>query len=346
MIRRGAKSSWLSVCRLICALTVAILVAWGASALGQAAACTTAINTTPETCATGPWLEESGKASKAGYGNFWPPECGPPGPPPEYLIEVDNLCGCVEEEPEYYQGLGHLGCKPGPNEVSSVFETVPWCYVQNGIVCPAAFSAGVGKPLMRQCSGTIPQTGQGNAMGDRCQGESCKYPTFRALLELWAKPAVLDAFESSGVLETVTEAGPIGGCDGPKCKSFTMVLPLWAGKEGGEVPAGTDLEQLARAATGYGVAYAGELFDGRTWYTLGNTVTTARLPSCPNVAAAAFYEHGFPTDAGGTSNVPPTPCISVAPCISEIVYGAGVNFDDRRVEYWVIANEAIVYFVG
>ncbi len=314
------------------------------SSAGESAQCGSLINTTPAQCATGSWLHESGAASAAGYGNFWPPECGPPGPAPQYLINTDNLCGCIAGPTDYYADLDHYGCKAGPNPVAPIFETYPWCYMQNGIACPAAVSGGPGKPAIRQCGGTIKQTGQGNAFGDSCTGENCGYPKTADFLKAWATPAVYTAFKDSGVLAKITAAGPMGGCDGPQCPNFTIVLPTAAGKGGGPLPAGLDLQQLVRNATGHGVAYAGEVFDGRSWKTLGGTVTTASLGSCPNVGPVSVYNMGFPSGAGGTSNVPPTPCLSVAPCISEIIYGDGIVFGGARVTYWFIAEEAIFYF--
>lgn len=317
----------------------------GADVERGASACRSAINTSPEACAKGVWLQQSAIATANGSGNFWPPECGPPGPAPDYVIPVENICGCIEGPLDYYPAVDHFGCRPGPNGVSRVFEKYPWCYMQNGLACPAAFSAGPGKPAMRQCGGTIKQTGQGNAFGDQCAGTGCGYPSFGGFLTAWAKPEVLATFKRTGVLPKIVAAGPIGGCDGPKCKNFTLVLPLFAGQDSPEpLPKGLDLDRLVLEATGYGVAYAGEVYDGRSWYTLGNSVTVARLPTCPNVAAAAFWDHGFPSDAGGTSNVPPTPCISLAPCVSEIVLGDGILFNGARVSYWFITNEAIVYF--
>jgi hypothetical protein len=313
--------------------------------VAEGSQCASLINTTPQHCAVGPWLNESGAAAKAGYGNFWPPECGPPGPPPEYLINTDNLCGCIDGPTDYYPDLDHFGCKVGKNDVSPVFEEYPWCYVQNGIACPAAVYAGPGKPALRQCSGSIQQTGQGNAMGDPCEGENCAYPKAADFLKAWAKAPVYQAFVDSGVLAKITAAGPMGGCDGPACPNYTLVLPAAAGQGSGEdLPEGADLQVLARNATGFGIAYAGEVYDGRTWNTLGTTVWTARLPNCPNAGPVSVYNHGFPSDAGGTSNVPVTPCLSVAPCISEIIYGEGIVFNGRRVQYWFITEEAIFYF--
>eukprot|EP00121_Abeoforma_whisleri_P015024 Awhi_evm1s13852 len=129
--------------------------------------CIAAVNPTPEQCSE-EWLGMSNEASAAGFGNFWPPECGPPGPEGnDFIVDTTNICGC--------------------------------------------------------------------------------------------------------------------GCDGPKCESYTIVLPVAASSESDEsLPEDIDLEEMAKNSVGFGVAYAGEMFDGRSWETVGGKTTTASLPSCPN----------------------------------------------------------------
>jgi len=325
--------------------SLAFLTFGATSSAQEGASCDSAINVTPEKCSRA-WLKESSTANAAHYGNFWPPECGPPGPPPEYIITTDNICGCIDGPLDYYSEVTKFGCSAGPNPVAKIFETYPWCYVQNGIACPAAVSAGPGLPGIRQCGGTIQQTGQANAFGDKCSGDRCGYPAFAEFLKTWAKPGVYSAFEATGILKTIMEAGPIEDCDGGSCKNFTLVLPVTAAKDNPDaLPRGTDLNQLVKNATGHGVAYIGEMFDGRNWKTLGGTTTRASVPSCPNVGAVSVYQAGhLPEGSGGATDVPPTPCLSVAPCISQTIYGEGILFDGARVQYWFITNEAILYF--
>eukprot|EP00121_Abeoforma_whisleri_P016977 Awhi_evm1s15561 len=98
---------------------------------------------------------------------------------------------------------------------------------------------------------------------------------------------------------------------------------------------------MAKNSVGFGVAYAGEMFDGRTWETVGGKTTTVSLPSCPNVGPVAVYKDGFPDGASGTSNIPPTPCLSVAPCISQNVYGEGIIFDGAHTKWWFMSAEAL-----
>ena len=69
-----------------------------------------------------------------------------------------------------------------------------------------------------------------------------------------------------------------------------------------------------------------------TWISLGILV-----------CLAANAVRAQPSSCETAVNQTPTPCLSIAPCISEIIFGEGILFNGARVTYWFITEEAIVY---
>jgi hypothetical protein len=136
---------------------------------------------------------------------FWPAECGcgpvsgdgTPLPP-----RVSNSgCGCVVSETELAPGFNlstpHLGCASGPNNVSSIFEALPWCFLRDATTCPASFpSSTPGEPAMRQCGGDPPAADPNagaNAFYDDCTG-NCSFVSTRSVVSAHFKPEARAAF--------------------------------------------------------------------------------------------------------------------------------------------------------
>ena len=89
------------------------------------------------------------------------------------------------------------------------------------------------------------------------------------------------------------------------------------------------------------------MFNGRSFSTLGGGTMLAATPSCP---APSFYRDGWVNG----NPVPPTPCLCVQQCTSEIAFGDGLWWTlaqsdapavwRGKVAYWYITESATMYF--
>jgi hypothetical protein len=260
--------------------------------------------------------------TRSDINEFWPPECTmstTAGAGTPAVAAADNFCGCVSSpadlDPAYTISDGHWGCKPGPNDLHPIFSQVAWCYVANGVQCPASFKGGdPNAPAMRQCAGFAEDSG-GEVIqpNDDCQGEHCALPTARELLTAWAGnrgahgpvlkgklAPLLRNIETDGV---ATGSGPFGHRIG----KWTILLPEDAAFD--YIP--------AESATSDGYFYAGELFEGTMWTTLDGGTVRTQVPSCTT------NDVSFPEGEGNELSNFVLSCNCHGDCLSNIIYGEG-----------------------
>jgi len=249
----------------------------------------------------------------------------------------DNYCGCGESaadvDPAYTVSDGHFGCKPGYNALSPVFSEVAWCYVANGIECPASFRGGdPDAPAIRQCAGFASDFG-GEVLqpNDNCASAAyCELPTARALLAGWASTSLLARFGPT--LDRI-EADPVDNSSGPvghRAGRWTILLP--------ELP-GADLDPEA-ATTDGGYFYAGEIFEGTSWNALDGGAVGVTIPSCTTSGVA------FPPGGNAATDFILS-CNCHGDCLSNTRFGDGVRFRrggelSGQLRYWFFTREAIV----
>jgi len=328
------------------------------------------------------------------YGAF-PAECGclsdigtAAAPKAAKLSIAENACGCIENSTNLDSGFaitdGHYGCSAGPQNVNPYFNDVPWCYMKNDKACPGSFSANVpGLPAIRQCgvggfadSDVVMAPCKATAPGS-CQGPM----THKEFVETYIKAevvAVLNEAETSAPFNgqsiaeylwtTMTTApkaqtkganpnSSIANCNGPTCTGvFTMTWPESFVK-GDPTPVSGDIRTQLLQGIGHGAAYAGELYNGRTWESIEGGEVRGVLPSCP---APSYFRNGWkkgpatPTWPLALETVPPTPCLCMEKCISQVVYGDGMQFVATRPDgavvylgkttWWTFTQNSNIYF--